>query len=71
MVCISNIDYDGFLCNYITVNKVYECKWYRTILFDRFALTCDDGIYRLFPKKCFITLEEYKKQLVKERFEQI
>ena len=57
-----------FTRDYFTINKVYEVK---TLYFgDDVCVIDDNGYSSKMLKNEYIELEEYKKQLVNERFEQ-
>ena len=68
MVLINNIDMFGEKIEHITLNRIYECK--DDSISNYLSFKSDDGISYAMTKNYFISLEEYKKQLIKQRYEQ-
>jgi len=73
MVCIQDLTESNQKKTFITKWKCYECIIFDlTDFFDCgifYEFIGDDGFLNCAPIHDFITLEEYKKKLVKQRFE--
>jgi len=73
MILIDNLDIFGEPMSNLTLNKIYECEYAYIIgkipVGEYLFLESDDGLPYTVSNKKFISIEDYKIKLIKERYE--